>query len=87
VYLFIFIYFLAECYASGNGTSQNIPESVRWIKKAADEAQDLNAMKKLAYMYEQGIHVPQDLTLSQKYFHTCAEKNSVVCQHKLGEPF
>ncbi|KAI8887438.1 HCP-like protein [Backusella circina FSU 941] len=58
---------LAQCYLSGNGVTENIPEAIRWLNKAANEAQDSNAMRKLAFMYEQGMHVAQDSATAQKY--------------------
>ncbi|KAI9252477.1 hypothetical protein BY458DRAFT_523125 [Sporodiniella umbellata] len=58
---------LAECYQDGNGVSQSMSDSIYWRTKAAEESNDAYSLRKLVYVYEQGLYVPKDLNLSQKY--------------------
>ncbi|RCH91880.1 hypothetical protein CU098_004442 [Rhizopus stolonifer] len=67
---------LAECYQDGNGIPQNMTESILWRTRAAD-VNDLYSIRKLAYIYEQGIHVKKDLSLSQRYRQLFASKHSI----------
>lgn len=67
---------LAECYQDGNGVPQDMAESIQWRTRAAVDADNLYSMRKLAYIFEQGVYVEKDLMLSQRYRQMFAEKHS-----------
>ncbi|ORZ20807.1 hypothetical protein BCR42DRAFT_370755 [Absidia repens] len=74
-------YWLADCYGTGNGVQKNLMEALPWYHKAADELKDVEAMMKLASIYEQ---LGEQSTQSFHYYQLAADMGHAAGQHQLG---
>ncbi|KAI9027384.1 hypothetical protein CLU79DRAFT_832767 [Phycomyces nitens] len=75
-------YWLGDCYRHGNGVAIDVSEAVRWFKKAADETKDVEAMLKVANLYERGAMADEDAAL--RYYRQSAESGHAEGQYRMG---
>ncbi|KAI8339962.1 hypothetical protein BC941DRAFT_419031 [Chlamydoabsidia padenii] len=74
-------YWLADCYRTGNGVKANLGQAIAWYHKAADELKDIEAMVKLASVYEQ---IEQHAAQAFYYYQLAADMGHPGGQHQLG---
>jgi len=76
-------YNLANCYASGNGTFQNLDKATAWYRKAAEKGH-AKAQYLLGYCYAEGAGVRKDMAESVAWYRKSAEQGNVDAQRELG---
>lgn len=75
---------LAWMYRFGkDGASQNIGESVKWMRKAAN-AGDASAQTGLGLAYSSGGGVPQSHAEAVRWYRKAAEQGYSIAEHYLG---
>jgi uncharacterized protein len=62
---------LGNIFYSGNGVPQNYAETVKWLRKAADQGL-ARAQSSLGSMYEDGKGVPWDYVQAHMWFNLAA---------------
>lgn len=76
-------YNLANCYTSGNGTSQNLDKATAWYRKAAEKGH-AKAQYLLGYCYFEGVGVRKDMAESVAWYRKSAEQGNIDAQRELG---
>jgi TPR repeat protein len=74
---------MALRYDSGNGVQQNPVESVKWLRKAAEQ-DFVKAQYNLGCMYNLGESVSQDHAEAVKWLRKAAEQGYASAQKNLG---
>jgi TPR repeat protein len=77
-------YKLGEYHEKSLGTTQNLPEALRWYKKAADEGH-VEAWYKLGEFYEEGFGTIQNLREALCWYKKAAIKGHIKAMYKCGE--
>ncbi|MBE0545775.1 MAG: SEL1-like repeat protein [Verrucomicrobia bacterium] len=76
-------FILAGFYYNGDGVAKDAIESVKWIRKAADQ-QHAAAQCALGFHYERGDGVSRDLVEAVKWFGKAAYQGDAKAQFSLG---
>ncbi len=74
---------LAFAYEKGNGVTQNLPESVKWYKKAAQSGY-APAQTHLGNGYLAGRGLPKDTAEAVKWYLRAAKQDYAKAQYNLG---
>ena len=74
---------LGYMYLTGDGTSKNTNEALKWLNKAAD-AGDASGNSLLGWMYMSGTGVEQNYNLAFKYYKVAADKSATDAYWPLG---
>ncbi|KAI9319137.1 hypothetical protein BX666DRAFT_1854633 [Dichotomocladium elegans] len=80
-------FWLGNCYYEGKGIPIDYVQAHHWLLRAADETGVVDAIVRVAFMYEQGLGVAKDLEAACKYYQQGAEKNHPEAQHKIGTAY
>ena len=75
---------LGSTFYLAKGIPQNLPEALKWFKKAADMQNDV-AQCYLGHFYDQGIGVPQDIKAAVKWFGLAANLGNAEAQYFISE--
>jgi len=76
-------YFLAKCYARGNGVPQDYTQAAGFLRKAAEQG-FAYAQTDLAALYTKGQGVKTDLTEAFKWYRKAAEQGDSLAQYGVG---
>lgn len=76
-------YHLANCYASGKGTFQDLSEATALYRKAAEKGH-AKAQYLLGYCYFEGAGVTKDKAEAVAWYRKAAEQDNVDAQRELG---
>ena len=74
------IVFVSYCYRNGKGVEKNVPESIRWMRKLADQG-DAAAMVAIGYSSYDG----EDFQEAAKWWRKAAELGDSHAQSQLGK--
>ena len=76
---------IANCYFEGNGTDQNSPAGVAWLRAAYEMGDDMDAAHDLALVYEYGRHkVDIDIFAAAEWLTKAAEEGHIEAMAELG---
>ena len=76
-------FYLAFCYANGQGVPQDYSKAVYWYEKAADQGFAL-AQNNLGIFYENGLGVAQDYSKAVYWYEKAADQNFTQAQYNFG---
>lgn len=76
-------YGLAVIYREGTGVARDRDESVKWLKRAAEE-RHIAAMVEFAIALFNGDGVEKDESMAAKFFAKAAQANSPIAQNRLA---
>ena len=74
---------IAWMYAHGLGLRQDLAQSLKWNRAAAQQSYPL-ALNNLGYLYEQGLGVPRDVAQAATFYRRAAELGLPEAQHNLA---
>ena len=74
---------LANCYASGSGTTANDSLALKWYHQAADSGY-VKSMSVLAKCYEEGILTAKDSVKALEWYTLAAEREEPFALYKMG---
>jgi TPR repeat protein len=74
---------LATLYSIGHYIKRDVPETVKWLRKAA-ELGDAKAQYELGFYYDAGDGVPQDLAEAVNWWHRAAAQGNMDAQNHIG---
>jgi TPR repeat protein/serine/threonine protein kinase len=77
---------LAQAYENGTGIVVDIPESIRWLRIAADN-QHPGALYRLGVAFQRGISLQQDSSAAVECFTKGAELGDIPCQCALADAY
>jgi hypothetical protein len=77
---------LAQAYENGTGIVADIPESIRWLRIAADN-QHPGALYRLGIAFQRGISLQQDSSAAVECFTKGAELGDIPCQCALADAY
>ncbi len=80
------LYFLAKCYARGDGVTQDYPRAAAYLRKAAEQGCAL-AQNDLGVFYAKGLGVQQNYTEAVRWYRAAAKKGDVLAQYSLGRAY
>ena len=75
--------FMGDIYYEGWNTPKNIPEALKWYRKAAEDG-NAAAQTKMGAFYQQGAIVPKSYDEAVKWFHKAADQNDAAAMSFLG---
>jgi TPR repeat protein len=73
---------LGKMYFHGTGMPQDLPEAIKWFRKAAEHGV-ASAQNQLGFAYAHGQGVRQDYFQAEKWYRLAAENGSPEGQHNL----
>lgn len=74
---------LGVMYAHGDGVEKNLPEAIKWYRKAAEQG-DAYAQCNLGILYYRGLGVAKDPVEAVRLLNMAAEKGIAAAQLNLG---
>lgn len=77
---------LAQAYENGVGVAVDIPESIRWLKIAAENLHP-GAFYCLGVAFQRGISLRQDSSVAVEYFAKGAHLGDILCQCALADAY
>ena len=77
-------FFLALCYANGEGVSKNMAEAVKWWRKAAEKG-NAKAQFSLAVCYENGFGVSKNMAEAVKWYKKAARQGIPDAKRALND--
>ena len=90
-------FMLAKLYENGEGVYQNIQETVKWLKRAANHEIDQDnklttlgirtAQYNLAVMYSDGVGVEQNFRKAVRWYRSAAKLGDGDAQNNLGNMY
>jgi len=69
-------YILGDCYADGEGVTQNDAKAIEWYKKSAEQG-NVDAQLTLGFAYDQGKGVPQDYAKAAEWYRKAVDQGNV----------
>ena len=76
-------YKLGCCYVNGEGVTQNLPEAIRWFRKAAEQG-NAEAQNDLGVYYVNGLGVERNPSMAFNWIHKAAMQGIADAQHNLA---
>ncbi len=80
------LYFLAKCYAKGDGVTKDYPRAAAYLRKAAAQG-CASAQNDLGAFYARGLGVKQDFADAARWYRAAANKGDVLAQYSLGRAY
>jgi uncharacterized protein len=80
------LYFLGNCYSSGDGVPQNDAQAVEYWRQAAEKGHAF-AQNNLGAFYARGRGVKQDLQEAVKWYRHAADQGDAFAQYSLGRSY
>ncbi|KAI9321852.1 hypothetical protein BX666DRAFT_1037864 [Dichotomocladium elegans] len=79
-------FWLGDCYHHGRGTAVDLLQAVRWYTDAAKEADNVEAMVRLASVFDHGVEgvVAPDDHLAFQYYSNAVRHGNAEAQYYLG---
>lgn len=77
-------YFLGKCYLYGQGVRQDCALGRKYLEENAEEAENASAYIHLGHMYDQGLGVPEDISVAVAYYQKALDEGCEDAEQELA---
>lgn len=69
---------------NGEGTKKNEKSAISWLKKAAIEGKNIDAIRDLGFFYHDGTYLKKNMKKAAEFYKKAAKQDDAIAQWNLG---